>query len=245
MFLRKKLHNNISETDNELVASSGLKHIAFIMDGNGRWAKSRGLPRSAGHKKGADTFKKIVRRCGDIGIKIVTVYAFSTENWKRPDDEIEALLKLLDKNITDAVNDDEENDVKYVFLGDKSVFGKETYERLTALEKLTENNSLTLNIALNYGGRAELVYAFNRLISEGRTSVTEDDISRSLYTGNSPDPDLIVRTAGEYRLSNFLLWQSAYSELYVTDTLWPDFGNDDLRKAVVEYSRRNRKYGGV
>ncbi|MBQ5757472.1 MAG: di-trans,poly-cis-decaprenylcistransferase, partial [Clostridia bacterium] len=201
-----------------LVQLTGLRHIAFIMDGNGRWATRRALPREAGHKTGADTFKKVVRLCGDIGIEAVTVYAFSTENWKRPAGEVNAIMRLLDSFIKDAEEGNEENNIRYVFLGDKNGLAPVLAEKCTALEKLTANNRLLLNIALNYGGRAEITAAVRKLVLDGRSDVTEADISEALYTAHCPDPDLIVRTAGEYRLSNFLLWQSAYTELYFTDT---------------------------
>lgn len=228
-----------------LVQLTGLRHIAFIMDGNGRWATRRALPREAGHKTGADTFKKVVRLCGDIGIEAVTVYAFSTENWKRPAGEVNAIMRLLDSFIKDAEEGNEENNIRYVFLGDKNGLAPVLAEKCTALEKLTANNRLLLNIALNYGGRAEITAAVRKLVLDGRSDVTEADISEALYTAHCPDPDLIVRTAGEYRLSNFLLWQSAYAELYFTDTLWPDFALEDLYQAVLDFSKRKRRYGSI
>ena len=229
----------------QLVSSSGLHHIAFIMDGNGRWAKKRSLPREAGHPQGAANLRRIVRYCGDIGIDTVTVYAFSTENWKRPEKEVSAIMKLLDSYISDAVTENDENNVRYIFLGDKKGLGDELEKRCLDLERLTENNRLTLNIALIYGGRDEIVHAVNTLISEGKTHLTEDDISSALYTRLSKDPDLIVRTAGELRISNFLLWQGAYSEFYFTDVLWPDFNSRCVDDAVIEFSKRKRRFGGV
>ena len=229
----------------QLVSSSGLHHIAFIMDGNGRWAKKRSLPREAGHPQGAANLRRIVRYCGDIGIDTVTVYAFSTENWKRPEKEVSAIMKLLDSYISDAVTENDENNVRYIFLGDKKGLEDELEKRCLDLERLTENNRLTLNIALNYGGRDEIVHAVNTLISEGKTHLTEDDISSALYTRLSKDPDLIVRTAGELRISNFLLWQGAYSEFYFTDVLWPDFNSRCVDDAVIEFSKRKRRFGGV
>lgn len=242
-FLKKAIKSKPDIKD--IVRQSGLHHIAFIMDGNGRWAKKRSLPREAGHPVGAQTFKKIVRYCGDIGIDTVTVYAFSTENWSRPKTEVDAIMRLLDEYIDTAEKGDGENHIKYVFLGERSALGKELADKCTKLENLTENNRLLLNIALNYGGRAEIVHAVNELISEGKSAVSEDDISSRLYTAHCSDPDLIVRTAGEVRTSNFLLWQSAYSEYYFTDVLWPDFCAEDVDKAVIDYSKRKRKYGGV
>ena len=228
----------------EVVEQTSLKHIAFIMDGNGRWATKRNQIREMGHRAGAENLKKIVRLCGDIGIHAVTVYAFSTENWKRPAMEVNAIMQLLDRFIKDAKEDNDKNKIRYVFLGDKSGLAPALADKCTELEQLTENNPSLLNIALNYGGRAELVYACRKLAERGG-EITEADVSAALYTGHCGDPDLIVRTAGEYRLSNFLLWQSAYAELFFTDTLWPDFSETDLSAAVMEFSRRKRRYGGV
>lgn len=245
IFSKNTQKNTVDINIKELVKESGLKHIAFIMDGNGRWAKKRSLPREAGHPVGAKTFKKIVRYCGDVGIEAVTVYAFSTENWSRPKGEVDAIMALLDDYIKDAKDSDGENHIKYVFLGDKKALGEELESKCVQLEELTKNNKQLLNIALNYGGRAEIVHAVNKLISEGRTEITEKDISENIYTSHCPDPDLIVRTAGEVRTSNFLLWQSAYSEYYFTDVLWPDFSSDEVDKAIIDFSKRKRKFGGV
>lgn len=244
MFGKKKLHYS-DEDIRKLVKDSSLRHIALIMDGNGRWATSRSLPREAGHAKGAAAFKNVVHICDDFGIETLTVYAFSTENWKRPEREINAIMDLLESNISEAVRDDKKNNAKYRFLGDKNALGEKFAKRCTELEKLTENNRLLLNIALNYGSRAEITNAVNRLIAEGKKSVTEDDISSALYTAHCPDPDLIVRSAGEFRLSNFLLWQAAYSEIYVTDTLWPDFDRNEVAKAIVDFSKRKRNFGAA
>ena len=222
-----------------------LSHIAFIMDGNGRWAQNRGLPREYGHKAGAESFRRVIRMCGDIGIKAITVYAFSTENWNRPEREVRAIMELLDEYIREAERTDEENKIRYVFLGDKQGLSAELREKAEHLENLTKDNKLLLNIALNYGGRAELVNAVNRLLAEGHTSVGEEDISSRLYTAHCADPDLIVRTANEYRLSNFLLWQAAYSEFYFTPTLWPDFGEKELGDAICSFYARKRKFGGL
>lgn len=244
MFGKKKIHYS-DEDIRKLVKDSSLRHIAFIMDGNGRWATSRSLPREAGHVKGAAAFKNVVHICDDFGIETLTVYAFSTENWKRPEREINAIMDLLESNISEAVRDDKKNNAKYRFLGDKNALGEKFAKRCTELEKLTENNRLLLNIALNYGSRAEITNAVNRLIAEGKKSVTEDDISSALYMAHCPDPDLIVRSAGEFRLSNFLLWQAAYSEIYVTDTLWPDFDRNEVAKAIVDFSKRKRNFGAA
>lgn len=228
-----------------IVKESGLRHIAFIMDGNGRWAKKRALPREAGHGVGTKTFKKTVTLCRDYGISTVTTYAFSTENWKRPEREVNEIMRLLDVYIKEAEDDNEKNKIRYIFLGEKSRLGDALREKCEYLENLTRDNSLILNIALNYGGRDEIVRTVNKLISDGKKEITEDDISENLFTRLSPDPDLIVRTGGEYRLSNFLMWQSAYSELYFTDCLWPDYDETELREAILEFSRRQRRFGGV
>jgi undecaprenyl diphosphate synthase len=238
------MENNEIIALREVVAKTSLKHIAFIMDGNGRWATKRNQIREMGHRAGAENLKKIVRLCGDIGIHAVTVYAFSTENWKRPVLEVNAIMQLLDRFIKEAKEDNEKNRIRYVFLGDKSGLAPALAEKCAALEELTKDNPSLLNIALNYGGRAELVQACRKLAEQGG-EITEADVSAALYTGHCADPDLIVRTAGEYRLSNFLLWQAAYAELYFTDTLWPDFSEKDLYEAVTEFSRRKRRYGGV
>lgn len=241
----KRKHKYSDEEIRDIVKTSSLRHIAFIMDGNGRWATSRSLPREAGHVKGASAFKDVVHICDSFGIEAVTVYAFSTENWRRPEREINAIMKLLEDNISEAVRDDKKNNARYHFLGDKSGLGEKFEKKCNELEKLTENNRLLLNIALNYGSRAEITSAVNSLIASGKRDVTEEDISSALYTSHCVDPDLIVRSAGEYRLSNFLLWQAAYSELYVTDTLWPDFGREDVAEAIIDFSKRKRKFGGV
>lgn len=233
MFFRKE---KISIVDDRL------KHIAFIMDGNGRWAKKRMLPRPVGHVNGAATFKKVVRYCFEMGIKVVTVYAFSTENWKRPKEEIDAIIKLLKEYIIDGIND---GNVKINFIGDKSSLPKELVDLLVDAEEKTKEKTKILNIAFNYGGRNEIVNACNKLIKEGKTEITEDDISNSVYTASLPDPDLIVRTAGEYRLSNFLLWQSAYSEFYFTDVYWPDFDKKQLDLAIKSFYNRKRRFGGL
>lgn len=221
-----------------------LTHIAFILDGNGRWAKKRGLPREFGHTEGAKTFKRIVRYCGDIGIKVVTVYAFSTENWSRPKKEVDRIISLLDEYITGAEDELEENKIRYTFLGDKSVFSAEMAERMRRLEEVSSKYELRLNIALNYGSRAEIVHAAAELASSGE-QITEQSLSEHMYTAGCPDPDLIVRTANERRLSNFLLWQAAYSELYFTPTLWPDMQPADVDLAVRDFYARERRYGGV
>ena len=200
-----------------------LKHIAFIMDGNGRWAKQRGMPREYGHGVGAKVFRRVIRYCGDIGITAVTVYSFSTENWKRPQKEVKTIMRLFQTYLKDAEKEAMEYDIRLCFLGDKSAFPEDMRRKMEQLESETRHHRLILNVAINYGGRDDIVYAVNRLIAEGKTHVTEEDITSHLYTSHCPPPDLIVRTGAEMRLSNFLLWQAAYSELYFTDVLWPDF----------------------
>ena len=222
-----------------------LSHIAFIMDGNGRWAQKRGLPREHGHKAGADTFRRIVNYCGDIGIRYVTVYAFSTENWKRPKREVDAIFDLLCRYIDNYLPELVMRSVSVKFIGERSGISKDVIKKIDLLEEKTEGFEKKLFIALNYGGRAEICGAVNRLIAEGKTKISEDDISSHIYTSEAPDPDLIIRTGGEYRISNFMLWQAAYSELYITDTLWPDMTPSDVDLALEEYKRRNRRYGGI
>lgn len=246
MFFKKRRRKPLStEEMKALVKSCGLEHIAFIMDGNGRWATSKGLPREAGHRQGAKVFRSTVTLCRDWGISTVTAYAFSTENWKRPKKEVNEIMRLLDSYINEAENDNEKNKIRYIFLGDKTALGDELREKCEYLEKISAENGLTLNIALNYGGRAEILHAVNSLADEGRKNITEEDISSRLYTALSPDPDLIVRTSGEYRISNFLLWQSAYSEYYFAQCMWPDLDESELQRAIIEFSQRRRRYGGV
>ena len=221
-----------------------LRHIAFIMDGNGRWARRRGMPREVGHKAGAKTFRRVVDHCNKIGIQAVTVYAFSTENWSRPPEEINSIMELLSDFLTEAY-DRPDDEVEIRFIGDKSVFQLPLRARLEQLELRTTGRKSRLNIALNYGSKAEIVQAVNTAVKDGKSELSEEDISDALYTAGCPDPDMIVRTGGDIRLSNFLLWQGAYAELYFTDTLWPDFTPRHVDKAVKEYYRRHRRYGGL
>ncbi len=222
-----------------------LTHIAFIMDGNGRWAKKRGMPREHGHRFGVQAFKGILEHCRKIGLKTATFYAFSTENWKRPPKEVNAIMRLMDKYLAEIEKDLEKYDFRIIFLGDKGVFDEKRRERMERLERMSAGKEQILNIALNYGGRDEIVHACNRLLSQGKQSVSEEDISASLYTSGSSDPDLIIRTGGDLRISNFLLWQAAYAELYFTECLWPDFGADELNLAIEDFYKRKRRYGGV
>lgn len=222
-------------------------HIAIVMDGNGRWAKKRGMPRSAGHVTGAKTFKTIARYCNKIGLKYLTVYAFSTENWKRPKEEVDGIMNLLRDYLKDAENFKEEN-IKVRFLGDRTPLDDD----IKALMLKNEDGSkdatgLNLNIAINYGGRDEIVHAVKSIINDGLSAenITEKEISDRLYTAGMPDPDFIIRPSGEYRTSNYLLWQSAYSEYWFSDILWPDFTPKHLEQAIDDYNRRNRRFGGV
>ena len=222
-----------------------LQHIAFIMDGNGRWAQRRGMPREFGHSHGAATFKKIGRYCESIGIKYMTVYAFSTENWKRPKKEVDTIMKILDDYIEDCFVEMVDDNVRVRFIGNLDIFPQSVQDKMAKIERETAHKPFMLNVAVNYGGREEITNACNRLIAQGKQSITEDDISASIYTADCPDPDLIVRTGGDLRTSNFLLWQSAYAEYYFTDTLWPDFSSKNVDEAVAVFYSRKRRYGGV
>ena len=222
-----------------------LSHIAFIMDGNWRWATSRGMSREAGHTEGAKTFERVVKYCGDIGVKYVTVYAFSTENWSRPPKEVEKIMHLLERYLDRMLKKMNDYDVAIRFIGDKQPLSPVLKKKIEKAEQASFGKRLKLNIALNYGGRAEIVHAVNSLIADGVTAVTEEMIGERLYTADCPPPDLIVRTAGEQRISNFLMWQSAYSEFYFTDTLWPDLSENDIDRAVESFYRRTRRFGGI
>ena len=220
------------------------RHIAIIMDGNGRWAKQRLLPRTAGHKVGLDTFVDISDACIEMGIEYLTVYAFSSENWNRSSDEVGALMDLMSKGITKYEPELVKRTVKLKLLGDIDRFEPKYRNALLGVqERLSKNDGMTLCICLSYGGRQELVHAFNELIKEGKTEITAEDVERHLYSAGVPDPDLVIRTSGEYRISNFLLWQSAYAEYYFADVYWPDFNKDELIKAIESYNKRERRYG--
>ena len=229
----------------ENTAESPIKHIAFIMDGNGRWAKKRGMPREFGHRQGAEVFRKILRRCCELGISASTFYVFSTENWKRPEKEVNAIIELLEKYLDECEKEIAKNNVRFIFLGDVSVFSPNVREKIRRIEDTSANNTYIANLALNYGGRSEITHAVNMLISEGRECVTEDDITGALYTKDSPPLDLIVRTGGDLRISNFLLWQAAYAEFYFTDKLWPDLAPEDVDSIVENFANRNRRFGGI
>ncbi len=224
------------------------RHIAIIMDGNGRWAKKRGFPRVEGHRRGAASLREAVKTCRELGVKYLTVYAFSTENWKRPKEEVGFLMKLLSSAIAKEVDELIKNGVRLRFLGRIWMLPDDLQEKIKAAEAKTEKNSdLNLTIMLSYGGRAEITDAVKCLVKNTRDSDTIDEelIGRYLYTAGMPDPDLLIRTAGEMRISNFMLWQLAYSELWVTDVLWPDFRKEHLLEAIDEYGRRTRKFGGL
>lgn len=227
------------------------KHIGIIMDGNGRWAKKRFLPRSAGHSAGASTFKTIARYCNKIGVQVLTVYAFSTENWKRPPAEVASILDILRKYLKDSTNFKDEN-IRLRFIGDSSVLPADIIELIhTAEEDSKSATGLVVNLAVNYGGRDEVVHAVRQIVKDCKNGVlteeqiNEQAISARIYTAGQPDPDLIIRPSGEYRLSNFLLWQSAYSEFWFSNVLWPDFKPRHLDQAILAYQQRDRRFGGV
>lgn len=237
----------------EVLSDSALPvHIGIIMDGNGRWAKKRGLPRKAGHSAGAKTFRKITRYCSDIGIKYLTVYAFSTENWKRPEDEVRSLMKLFKSYLEEALADFKDDSIVVKFIGDKAPFDEDLRNLMIENEESSKDrDGMVLNIAMNYGSRDEIVRAVKNICKDVQSgavlpeNIDEQLISDYLYTSGQPDPDLIIRPSGEYRISNFLLWQSAYTEFVIMNKLWPDFETSDLDEAIKIYSQRNRRYGGV
>lgn len=234
-FKNKKQHDRLPE------------HIAIIMDGNGRWAKKRSLPRTAGHAAGSKNFKTIARYGNKIGLKYMTVYAFSTENWKRPPEEVKNIMNILRDYLKDAKNFKDEN-IKVKFIGDIAALDEDIRELIADAETTSENaTGMHLNIALNYGGRDEIVKAVRKIVEKGIApdDITEDTISENLYTAGMPDPDFIIRPSGEYRLSNYLIWQAAYSEYWFSNILWPDFKPKHLDMAIEDYNKRNRRYGGV
>ena len=229
-----------------------LKHIAIIMDGNGRWAQKRGLPRSAGHKKGAETLQEIAKAAADMGIKCLTVYAFSTENWKRSKDEVDYLMNLLRQYLKSELKEIQERGARIRFIGERKMLDADIVAQMEHIERETENNDkLTFCVALSYGSRAEIIAAARQAAEEitaGRLKpdqLTEDVFSGFLYTAGMPDPDLVIRTSGEQRLSNYLLWQIAYSEFYFTPTLWPDFSADELKSIIADFNSRERRYGKI
>lgn len=219
-------------------------HIAMIMDGNGRWAKKRLLPRTAGHKVGLDTFVEMVDACSDLGIPYMTVYAFSSENWNREKTEVDALMSLMESGIRRYTPEMHRKNIRLHLMGDLSRFPeKERTSLLACREELSQNTGMTLSICLSYGGRQEILHAVNELLAEGKKEVTAEELEQHLYSAGLPDPDLIIRTSGEYRISNFLLWQSAYAEYYFTDVYWPDFKKEELYKALSSFETRKRRFG--
>ena len=235
----------------ESVNTAPPRHIAIIMDGNGRWAKKRGLPRTAGHMAGAETFRRIANYCRSIGVEYLTVYAFSTENWKRSEEEIAGIMKLLGAYMTEALKDMTKNQVRFRFWGDLDRLTPQLRQLCRRVENESKEYKVQVNFCFNYGGRDELVTAaraFAQDVADGRRSpdeLTEELLSSYLYSANVPDPELIIRPSGEQRISNFLLWQSAYSEYVFLNVLWPDFGPDDLDEAIAQYHQRNRRFGGA
>jgi len=226
------------------------RHIAIIMDGNGRWARKRGLSRSMGHREGSVTLKKIVEACYNLGVKYLTVYAFSTENWSRPKEEVDELMKLLLEYLKNAEKELKGKNVRIRVIGDRKRLPAEIVSEIERVEeKTSHNDGLIFIIALNYGGRQEIVDAVNAIAEDIRngkiTEINEDVISQRLYTRDIPDPDLLIRTSGELRLSNFLIWQSSYSELFFSDVLWPDFTPKHLEEAILSYQGRQRRFGGL
>jgi len=226
------------------------RHIAIIMDGNGRWARRRGMPRKVGHSAGAAAFRTIATYCQDIGIQYLTVYAFSTENWKRPADEVSAIMELLEQYLGEAIEEMEKKRVKMKFLGDTSILSEKLKTLIAETEEISKKfDGVQVNICLNYGGRDEILHAARRYAQDYKAGLVsgldEKAFGDYLYTAGIPDPDLIIRPSGEMRLSNFLIWQSAYAEFYSTDVLWPDFTKDDLNRAIIEFQGRNRRFGDV
>ena len=226
------------------------RHIAIILDGNGRWAQKRGLPRTAGHAAGAETFRTIATYCKEIGLEYLTVYAFSTENWKRPQAEVDTIMELLEKYLFEAIDRMEKDKVKMEFFGDVSVLSPKLRGLIDRTREISKHyDGCQVNICLNYGGRDEIIRGILQFAEDYKqgtvTELTEESFNRYLFSAGVPDPDLLIRPGGELRLSNFLMWQSAYSELYFTDTLWPDFTKADINAAIAEFQRRDRRYGGV
>ncbi|EMT0981822.1 isoprenyl transferase [Neisseria gonorrhoeae] len=220
------------------------RHIAVIMDGNGRWAKKRFLPRIMGHKRGLDALENMVKHCAKLGVQYLTVFAFSTENWRRPEDEVSFLMGLFLQALQKQVRRLHENNMRLKILGSRERFNRQILQGIEEAEALTANNTgLTLSIAADYGGRWDILQAANKLIAEGVSEITEDTLTKHLMLGDAPEPDLFIRTGGETRISNFLLWQMAYAELYFTDILWPDFDETALDAAVASFQKRERRFG--
>jgi len=251
--LSVKLSNSEKKLIEEVKAKGNVpKHIAIIMDGNGRWAKKRNLPRVAGHKRGVETVRVIVETCASLGVEILTLYSFSTENWKRPQDEVSALMRLIVKSLKSETDELNANNIRLTAIGDIRSLPEIVQKELTqAFEKTCSNTKMTLNLALSYSGRWELVEAIKNISTQAVSGnikpeeITEGLVSKYLTTSGVPDPDLLIRTSGEFRISNFLLWQIAYSEIFVTEVLWPDFGCKNLVEAVKDYQKRERRFGLV
>jgi undecaprenyl diphosphate synthase len=250
----KKRNSALDDLAQESLKKSGEipSHIAIIMDGNGRWAKKRALPRVAGHKKGVDTVREIVETCAQIGVKYLTLYTFSTENWKRPKEEVSTLMRLLLNSLRDRVNELNDNDVRLTTIGDTEALPIEVQKQLKSdIERTKNNKKMVLNLALSYSGRWELLEAIKSITQDsikGKIKPEEIDeclISKYLTTKNMPEPDLVIRTSGEFRVSNFLLWQIAYSEFVITETLWPDFSRNNLYEAIRVFQKRERRFGKV
>lgn len=221
-------------------------HVAIIMDGNGRWAQKRKLPRLWGHRTGAKSVRDIVEAAGQIGVKILTLYAFSTENWARPKNEVEGLMRLLKQTLRSEQSHLQKNNVRLETIGDISRLPSDVQEQIDkTIRALRSNTGLRLVLALNYGGRQDIIQACNRLLEQGRNSITEALLSSNLQTADMPDPDLLIRTSGEFRVSNFLLWQIAYSEIYITPIHWPDFRRNHFYQALIDYQSRDRRFGGL
>ncbi len=227
------------------------QHIGIIMDGNGRWAKKRGLPRPMGHIEGAKTFRRIIRHCKDIGLKHISFYAFSTENWNRPEDEVSGLMKLFYENLLD-VSWIHEEQTRIIFVGDKARFSDKLRNKMIEVEEASKGYSeMVVFLAVNYGGRDDIAHSCRKIAEKVKNGelqpedITEQTIADGLYTAGFPDVDLVIRPSGELRLSNFLIWQCAYAEYYFTDILWPDFTGEDLNNAIIEYANRSRRFGGV
>jgi undecaprenyl diphosphate synthase len=241
-----------SETAERISREAGItavpRHVAIIMDGNGRWASRRGLPRLAGHHQGTENVRRVTMACADVGVEVLTIYAFSTENWRRPQDEVRGLMALLAQRIDHEAAELHKNNVQIRHVGTLENVPAVLARRILAAVELTRNNRrMVLNVAFNYGARSEIVRAMRRMLQEGLIpeNLTEEALDQYLDTAGLPDPDLIIRTAGEMRLSNFLLWQAAYAEYYSTQVCWPDFGRDELYAAFAEFGRRTRRYGGL
>lgn len=233
-----------SSTQTILAHTQVPRHVAVIMDGNGRWAKKRFLPRVMGHKQGLDVLENMCRVCSEVGVQYLTVFAFSTENWRRPADEVSFLMGLFLTALQKKVQNMHKNGLRLKVIGNRSQFSAEIQQSIVAAEKLTENNTgLTLTIAADYGGRWDILQAANALIQEGKTEITESDLASKLMLPDAPEPDLFIRTGGETRISNFMLWQMAYAEFYFTDTLWPDFKDEEIHKAFQSFTKRERRFG--